>query len=76
MYEVCGKILCGTIEPDEERIAGRFRAYYADFESAENHGVSAFEVLDTHQHTCEYANGVDTVGVRGSNPHAPTRFSQ
>lgn len=48
MYEVCGKILCGTIEPDKERIAGRFRVYYADFESAENHGVSAFEVLDTH----------------------------
>lgn len=58
MYEVCGKILCGTIEADKDRIAGRFRVYYADFESAENHGVSAFEVLDTHQHTCEYAEAI------------------
>ena len=58
MYEMCGKILCGTIEPEKERIAGRFRVYYADFESAENHGVSAFEVLDTHQHTCEYAEAI------------------
>jgi len=58
MYEVCGKILCGTIESDKERIASRFRVYYADFESAENHGVSAFEVLDTHQHTCEYAEAI------------------
>src|SRR5215467_10462048 len=57
MYEVCGKILCGPIEA-EDRIAGRFRVYYADFESAENHGVSPFEVLDTHSHTCEYAEAV------------------
>lgn len=58
MYEVCGKILCGTEEDERGRIAGRFRVYYADFESAENHGVSAFEVLDTHQHTCEYAEAI------------------
>jgi hypothetical protein len=58
MYEVCGRILCGTIEAEKDRIAGRFRVYYADFESAENHGVSPFEVLDTHQHTCEYAEAI------------------
>ena len=58
MYEVCGKILCGSIEDEKDRIAGRFRVYYADFESADNHGVSAFEVLDTHQHTCEYAEAI------------------
>ncbi len=58
MYEVCGKIFCGTIEDEKDRIAGRFRVYYADFESGENHGVSAFEVLDTHQHTCEYAEAI------------------
>ena len=58
MYEVCGKILCSTIEADKDRIAGRFRVYYADFESTENHGVSAFEVLDTHSHTCEYADAI------------------
>jgi hypothetical protein len=26
MYEVCGKILCGDIEDEKDRIAGRFRA--------------------------------------------------
>jgi hypothetical protein len=67
MYEVCGKILCGDIEDEKDRVAGRFRVYYADFGSAENHGVSAFEVLDTYQHTCEYAEAIlllfDLVGV-------------
>ncbi len=63
MYEVSGKILCGSMKGEKDRVAGRFRAYYADFESAENHGVSAFEVLDTYQHTCEYADA-----ILGSSP--------
>lgn len=32
--------------------------YYADFDSAENHGVSPVEVLFTHSHTCEYAEAI------------------
>lgn len=58
MYEVCGKILCGTEEDEKDRVAGRFRLYYADFETALNHGVSAFEVLDAYQHTLEYAEAI------------------
>lgn len=58
MHEVGGKILCGTEEVERDRIAGRFRVYYADFELAQNHGVSAFEVLDAYQHTCEYDEAV------------------
>jgi GNAT superfamily N-acetyltransferase len=57
MYEVCGKILCGT-EAEVDRIAGRFRVYYADFETALNYDVSAFEVLDAYQHTLEYAQAI------------------
>ncbi|HBB89257.1 MAG TPA: hypothetical protein DC047_16760 [Blastocatellia bacterium] len=57
MYEVCGKILCGT-EGERDRIAGRFRLYYADFETALNHNVSAFEVLDAYQHTLDYAEAI------------------
>ena len=52
-----GKILCAG-EDDKDRIAGRFRIYYADFELAANHGVSNFEVLDAHQHTLEYADAI------------------
>ena len=58
MYEVCGKILCGTEEDEKDRIAGRFRVYYADFETALNHGVSSFEVLDAYQHTLDYAKAI------------------
>ncbi len=63
MYEVCGKILCSTIEDDRDRIIGRFRLYYVDFESAENHSISRFDVLDSHQHTMEYFDAV--VGSSG-----------
>lgn len=55
IHEVCGKILCTNLDDEKDRIAGRFRLYYADFELAENHGVSSLEVLDAHQHTFEYA---------------------
>lgn len=58
MHEVSGKILCGTIEDQKDRIAGRFRVYYADFESAGNHGYSAADILDTYQHTYEYARSI------------------
>ena len=58
MYEVCGKILCGTEEDYKDRIAGRFRVYYADFETAQNHGVSAFEAIDTYHHASEFAEAI------------------
>ncbi len=58
MYEVSGKILGSTIEVEIDRIVGRFRVYYADFGSAENHGVTAFEVLDAYEHTCVYAGAI------------------
>jgi GNAT superfamily N-acetyltransferase len=57
IHELSGKILCAA-EDDKDRIAGRFRIYYADFELAANHGVSNFEVLDAHQHTLEYADAI------------------
>lgn len=45
-------------EGHRDRIAGRFRLYYADFELARNHGTSAVEVLDAYQHTLEYARAI------------------
>ena len=35
-----------------------FRIYYADFELGQNHNVSAREILDTYQHTFDYADAV------------------
>jgi hypothetical protein len=58
MHEVSGKILCGTLEDEKDRTAGRFRLYYADFESARNHGYNAFQILDTYQHTYEFARSI------------------
>jgi len=58
IHELSGNILCSTEEDQRDRIAGRFRVYYANFELAENHGVTAFEVLDAYQHTFDYAETV------------------
>jgi hypothetical protein len=58
MHEVCGKILCNTLEDEKDRTAGRFRVYYADFESAGNHGFNAFQILDTYEHTYEYTRSI------------------
>ena len=58
IHEVSGKVLCADLKDDKDRIAGRFRLYYADFELAQNHGMTAVEVLDAHQHTLEYAQAI------------------
>jgi hypothetical protein len=57
VHEISGKILCADLKDDRDRIAGRFRLYYADFELARNHGTSAVEVLDAYQHTLEVRPG-------------------
>lgn len=33
IHEICGKIMCDELEDDKDRVAGRFRLYYADFSS-------------------------------------------
>ena len=43
---------------ENDQIAGRFRIYYADFEVGQNHNVRAREILDTYQHTFDYADAV------------------
>jgi hypothetical protein len=53
--ETGGRILCCPVEDENDRVAGRFRVYYADFVSAENHGVSPIDVVDKHQHTVDYS---------------------
>ena len=58
IHEICGKILCGENHGRKDQIAGLFRIYYADFELGQNHNVSAREILDTHQHTFDFADAV------------------
>ncbi|HXQ37686.1 MAG TPA: hypothetical protein VN843_27000 [Anaerolineales bacterium] len=43
---------------ERDQIAGLFRIYYADFKLGRNHNVSAREILDTYQHTFDYADVV------------------
>src|SRR3954452_22667043 len=58
IHETCGKILCGENHSEKDQIAGMFRIYYADFELGQNHNVKAREILDTYQHTFDYADAV------------------
>ena len=43
---------------ERDQIAGLFRIYYADFKLGWNHNVRAREILDTYQHTYDYADVV------------------
>jgi len=58
IHEICGKILRRVNHSERDQIAGRFRIYYADFELGQNHNVTAREILDTYQHTFDYADVV------------------
>jgi GNAT superfamily N-acetyltransferase len=58
VHEISGRVLCADLEASKDRIAGRFRLYYVDFELAQNHGMSAVEVLDANQHTLEFASAI------------------
>ena len=58
IHEICGKILCGENHSGKDQIAGLFRIYYADFELGQVHNVGAREILDTYQHTFDYADAV------------------
>jgi GNAT superfamily N-acetyltransferase len=58
IHEICGKILRGENHCKRNQIAGLFRIYYADFELGQNHNVRAHEILDTYQHTFDYADAV------------------
>lgn len=58
IHEMCGKILRRENHSERDQVAGRFRIYYADFEVGQNHNVTAREILDTYQHTFDYADAV------------------
>jgi hypothetical protein len=58
IHEICGKILCRENHSEKDQIAGLFRIYHADFEIGQNHNVRAREILDTYQHTFDYADVV------------------
>ena len=58
IHEMCGKILHRENHSERDQVAGRFRIYYADFEVGQNHNVTAREILDTYQHTFDYADAV------------------
>ena len=58
MHEICGKILRREYHSEKDQVVGRFRIYYADFEVGQNHNVTAREILDTYQHTFDYADAV------------------
>jgi hypothetical protein len=58
MHEICGKILRRENHSERDQVVGRFRIYYADFEVGQNHNVTAREILDTYQHTFDYADAV------------------
>src|SRR5215203_2533582 len=58
IHEICGKIWCGENHSGKDQIAGLFRIYYADFELGQSHNVRAREILDSYQHTFDYADAV------------------
>lgn len=58
IHEICGKILHCENYSEKDQVVGRFRIYYADFELGCNHNVTAREILDTYQHTFDYADAV------------------
>ena len=58
IHEICGKILRRENHSERDQIAGLFRIYYADFKLGWNHNVRAREILDTYQHTYDYADVV------------------
>ena len=58
IHEICGKVLRRENHSEKDQIAGRFRIYYADFELGQVHNVRAREILDTYQHTFDYADAV------------------
>lgn len=58
IHEICGKILRRENNSERDQVVGRFRIYYADFDAGQNHNVTAREILDTYQHTFDYADAV------------------
>ena len=58
IHEICGKVLRRENHSERDQVVGRFRIYYADFEVGQNHNVRAREILDTYQHTFDYADAV------------------
>lgn len=58
LYPISGRITRGR------RLAGRFRLYYADLDAALNARWGAVEVLDTYQHTYDFARFI--LNRRGS----------
>jgi hypothetical protein len=68
IYEIAGDVVASTMF-EENRLAGRFRIYYANFEDALNRDVSPRDVLDTYAHTFEFADAVlDEDGMPFSHP--------
>ena len=55
VYKITGRVLCGTLNEERDRVAGRFRIYYVDFSTGANYGYSAREVLDAYSDTYTYA---------------------
>jgi hypothetical protein len=53
-----GRFLRRENHSEKDQIAGLFRIYYADFVIGQNHNVRAREILDTYQHTFDYADVV------------------
>ena len=58
IHEMCGKILHRENHSERDQVVGRFRIYYADFEVGRSHNITAREILDTYQHTFDYADAV------------------
>ena len=58
IHEICGKILRRENQSERDQVVGRFRIYYADFEVGQNYNITAREILDTYQHTFDYADAV------------------
>ena len=56
VYKITGRVLCGTLHEETDRLAGRFRIYYVDFATGANYGYSAREVLDAYSDTYTYAD--------------------
>lgn len=65
VYRITGRVLCGTLHEEKDRLAGRFQIYYADFSTGANYGYSAREVLDAYSDTYAYA---DVLLARSDEP--------
>lgn len=67
VYETDGQITVRSVGMSRE-VAGRFQVAYLDVEQAANESISAYDVFDSHQYTCDFYDAIFASGDGEANP--------